>query len=1138
MLSLIQDFLASREPLLTSPSSSGFPPSLGPVRVWLQPEPNGLEVVLVESSARPKAQSMRLAWKARNQGRANPVLVVACYPADGGGTLLSSETKAAICGPLGPNPVVHLDLDPSQVERMAEVALDEPNRHAATRFLLSTLSGLDSPVPGLRNEGLLATHELHHGVDQLEKWPDALRRSTPLLRERGRHLVEKLGFTISQVGANTSMLAIQGADRAIAVFCQDKEPFDSASDRFDGASPVSRGLAMADQRNVDWLILTRASEIRLYAAKRDTGVGRKGRAETFVELNLALLSPDRAGYLHLLFSSEALADGGTLADILASSERYAVDLASRLRERVYYETVPYLARAISRQIGRSPDPRQLEEAYQQVMLILFRLLFVAYAEAKDLLPYSTNNHYQDASLTKLMIRLREDMEQEGVRYDPRGTQFWDRVNTLWNAVDQGNRGWGVPAYNGGLFSHDPEISPAGAALSDLSIPDAELVPVLNSLLLDETDEGYGPVDFRALSVREFGTIYEGLLESNLAVAPHDLAVKRVRNQDTYVPARPNDEVVIEAGEVYLHNRSGVRKATGSYFTKPFAVEHLLDTALEAALDHHIERLDRLLKADAQRLLEQAFFDFRCADIAMGSGHFLVAALDRIEARLSAWLALHPVPSVTNELNRLRETALESLGELGSPGEIETSSLIRRQVARHCVYGVDLNPMAVELARLAIWVHTFVPGLPLSFLDHNLVCGDSLTGVGTLDEVVAELDPNADPNRPSLWRGQIEELLERSKASLIRLARTSDATKREIDQAREAHLEATEAVAGAKAVFDLVSAYRAGVLESLPENFDECTFIRLSQVEEVVERIQNLNPVHFPSAFPEVFLRQKPGFDCILGNPPWEKVKVEKHQWWGKYLPGIKSLSVGKMNAEIEAFQKERPDLNEAYKQDMYEAEQMAALIRRTFDLGSGDTDLYQAFGWRFWQLVAENGAIGVVLPRQALAAPGYQSWRKTLLINGAFHDVTVLLNTGGWVFDDIHFQYIIALCSILKGVEYAGHIAVGGPYSSKLGYKQRSLPARVEVAEFLTWTETAALPLFPSEDAFTTFRKLRAHPRLDRGDKDKLSLSLWRTRPYPELHATADKELLRIDGGESDPTANSMLQETSDYLSSKPFTPS
>ena len=158
---------------------------------------------------------------------------------------------------------------------------------------------------------------------------------------------------------------------------------------------------------------------------------------------------------------------------------------------------------------------------------------------------------------------------------------------------------------------------------------------------------------------------------------------------------------------------------------------------------------------------------------MGSGHFLVAALDRIEARLSAWLALNPVPAVTNELLRLRHTAGEALGDLSDGVEIESSSLLRRQVARHCVYGVDRNRVAVELARLAIWVHTFVPGLPLSLLDHNLVHGDSLTGVGTLDEVPTAFEPNADPNAPSLTRLAVEGMLDRARpySSAWRASRT-------------------------------------------------------------------------------------------------------------------------------------------------------------------------------------------------------------------------------------------------------------------------------------------------------------------------------------------------------------------------------
>ena len=241
---------------------------------------------------------------------------------------------------------------------------------------------------------------------------------------------------------------------------------------------------------------------------------------------------------------------------------------------------------------------------------------------------------------------------------------------------------------------------------------------------------------------------------------------------------------------------------------------------------------------------------------MGSGHFLVAALDRIEARLSAWLALHPVPAVTDELSRLRNTALRSLGDLGVGADIERTSLIRRQVARHCMYGVDLNRVAVELARLAIWVHTFVPGLPLSFLDHNLVCGNSLTGVGNLDEVIAEFDPDADPTMPSLFRSHLEDLLARSHSALLHLARTSDATKREIDEARAAHQEAQSAVAGATALFDVVAAHRAGACQ-LPVSHDEDTIIKESKDQRVADEIRRLNPIHFPAAFPEVFLRDRP-----------------------------------------------------------------------------------------------------------------------------------------------------------------------------------------------------------------------------------------------------------------------------------------
>ena len=177
----------------------------------------------------------------------------------------------------------------------------------------------------------------------------------------------------------------------------------------------------------------------------------------------------------------------------------------------------------------------------------------------------------------------------------------------------------------------------------------------------------------------------------------------------------------------------------------------------------------------------------------------------------------------------------------------------------------------------------------------------------------------------------------------------------------------------------------------------------------------------------------------------------------------------------------------------------------------GHTDLYQAFGWRFWHLLAEGGTIGVVLPRQALAAPGYQKWRKTILADGTFTDITVLLNTGGWAFDDAEHRYTIALCSIGKGPEHVGKVAMRGPYASRLAYDKRSDPAEIQTEEFKSWSQIAAFPLLPSDAALATFRKLRNHPRLDRSNLDQFPDSPstpQRVRPR-ELDSAKDKQALR-----------------------------
>ncbi len=538
-------------------------------------------------------------------------------------------------------------------------------------------------------------------------------------------------------------------------------------------------------------------------------------------------------------------------------------------------------------------------------------------------------------------------------------------------------------------------------------------------------------------------------------------------------------------------------------------------ALEPALDEHLERLSDLIEAGDEVAAAEELFDFRVADIAMGSGHFLVDAVDHIEARLSSFLASHPLPAISDELERLRQEALRRLGELGTEVQIEQAALIRRLVARRCIYGVDINPLAVELARLALWIHTFVPGLPLSLLDRTLVCGNSLTGIGTLEEAAAAIEGSSGGPRGhmSLAVDQIEQFLARARIPLHRLGRIVDATPRDIEEAREAQVEATEAVKTADHLFDLAVAARLGEAEALLEISEE-SICGHEQLGAAAELADSLKALHFPVAFPEVFLREKSGFDCIVGNPPWEEATVEELGFWALRYPGLKSMTQAKQRRTIAELKDERPDLVAEYEAELGRAE----VYRRVLlagpypGMGKGDPDVYKAFCWRFWQLICPGGRIGVVLPRSALAAAGTALWREKILDQGRFADVTTLLNRGGWVFDDAEHRYTIGLVSIRKGRGKAPEVRLIGPFNSRASYDAGVDTPRVafSVDEFKTWSSGAAFPLLPSAESGEVFLKLRRHPRLDSDEHP------WKVRAVTELHATNDKRHMILDPPSTD----------------------
>lgn len=1094
---------------------------------------DSFEVLLARwDSARSPASGKLMAVHEWRLGRKSFELVVAVTDRSG---------KVWLAGPGGKDQPVG-PLTESEAARMLQAALDEPTGPSARKRIADLLKSrrLEDSVPGLGGEGLFAHHYLTKVLPEEPTWRKAATRARPWLGLRGHALIEAMGFATLRTAGNALVIAARGerggggigenAD-AVAVLLNRAEHFEAGSPRFD-ASPVDYGLALARQEQAGWLILLRGPQIRLYSATPGVGVGSRGLTDTFFELDLALLEEKNAGYLDIAFSSRALTKDGTVSGLLEGSRNYAVGLGDRLRERIYVEAIPELAVAVAQELERLDDntDQDLAHAYRITLRILFRLLFQAYAEDRGLLPYGTNEKYSQYSLKR---HARDLADSPAKVFDPRSRTIWNELLLVWDVIDTGNISMSVPAYNGGLFRSDPDRFPDGALISRMRLDDEVIGHALRRLLVDVDSGGVpGPVDFRSLSIREFGTIYEGLLVSSLSRADQDLALDE---KQTYVPAGPSGKVEIRAGEIYFHNKSGMRKSAGVYFTPRFAVDHLLERSLVPVLKDHLKRIGAMLDEGDVAGAYESFFDFRVCDPAMGSGNFLVAAIDYMASEMASFLAARPIQSVTGELKRLETAAREALGDAADLYPLEDRGLLRRQIARHCIYGIDNNDIGVELAKVAVWLHTFVPGLPMSTLDHNLVCADSLTGMESIQEAIEILDPQHKPGKVQLMRWLIEESLEESRRHLRDAANFLEATKSEIDQADEARDRAIKAAAKAKSIFDVAVVARIG--EELKDKDirmkDPDQIVSLAEQPEVSERIAILNPGHIPLLYPQVFLRDNPGFDVMVGNPPWEKIKVEEHGWWALRFPGFRGLSLEQKRLKLRKLSMERPDLVQEFERDvLYAKESRAIILKGPYpNMGTGDPDLYKAFSWRFWHLIRNGGAMGIVLPSGALNNKGSTSWRKGILLGSESIDVTILENARGWVFNDIDSRVICGLFTVFKeNNSIAKTLYLRGSYRDYVSYSSglHRDTISISVDEFLSWTSEAIFLLFPRPEAVDIFSKMSAHPRIKDRHPPPPVPPQWRAHPVAELHATQDKPyLLPLDqSGEYGHIESSTLRTT------------
>lgn len=1053
-----------------------------------------VQIAVAKATRRPTKSDLEAAWKKRASGIASPVVLTAVL-----------ESQVWI---FGPNPA-DAPLGPIAVdkaERQLQTVLEEVDGVAARKKMLAIRNAVDSSgTAGFSNHFLFASHHLKVNVPHRSDWQQATDKASTMRQKKGRELITALGFETELQAGDPNTLVLRsatGSRRAIAVLLDETQQFDRKSAAYQ-ISPVAHGLEVAGREDVPWVIVLRESTLRLYPGTDGIGVGQRGQSETYFELDLTLVDEDFIGLLPLVFSAEALEHGGSAEQILDDSAKYAAELGSKLRDRVYEGVVPPIAIAIAEklpELGYNIDAEGLKVAYSLTLRILFRLLFQAYGEDTGLLPAGRNEGYDSDSL---QFFIRRDANVDPAEYSPTATSIWLELAQIWDAIFNGNERIDVPAYGGSLF--DPRTT-EGALIERLRLPDAVMGPALQNLLADDTDDGIrGPVDFRSLQVREFGTIYEGLLESSLSVAESDLTVDK---NGSYLPAKEDDEVIVKAGRPYFHSASGDRKATGSYYTPKIIVDHLIERSITPTLEAHLAKVRGLVEAGKEKEAATLFWDFRVADLAMGSAHFLVAAVDKIERLMRDFLTVTPVPGVRAELERLSAKARDALKrDIEAANEITDAQLLRRQIARRCIYGLDINELAVELSRLAIWIHTFVPGLPMSSLDHNLVMGNSLTGIGTVDEALDALGLDG------LFADFIREPLENARNLLTDFANASEADKSEVAKNAQLIASARDAAQPARNVFDAAVATRIGVVKPA-SGFNQEEIDAIAARTEVRKELIVLEPAHMPLLFPEVFLRSNPGFDVLIGNPPWEELMVEEPKFWLRVRPGLLGLKPAQLKSEIARLREDRSDL----LPELEHAREVVATMRKSLlsgpypGLGTGDIDLYSAFSWRFWQLLREQGRMAMVAPRSLLNSAGSEVWRKQVL-GVSRSELVTLVNRGEWVFVGVDGRYAIALAAIVKAPDTIGEVALAGPFFSEPEFASGRLSlGKISFAVIENASSTASVPNLPSAQSVEVFTQIRNAPRLDARS------AIWDFRPVREFDATNDRKT--FDSGQK--TKNSL----------------
>lgn len=600
----------------------------------------------------------------------------------------------------------------------------------------------------------------------------------------------------------------------------------------------------------------------------------------------------------------------------------------------------------------------LPDYFGQLLRLVYRLILLLAAEDRDLLhPPGTSAAARKLYAQGYSLASLRDSAVRRAAWD-RHHDRWEGLKITFAALMGGEKRLGLPALDG-LFA--PGTLPD---LENLKLANRALMEAIYRLAWLKDDSGLVPVNWRDMETEELGSVYESLLELTPQLNGGGRQFK-----------------FAEGGEAKGH----ARKTTGSYYTPDSLVQALLDSALDPVLD----RVEAEADDPGAALLSITVLDPAC-----GSGHFLLAAARRIATRLAQARAQG----------------------LASPADYRHAL---RDVVRACIHGVDRNPMAVELTKVALWIETVEPGKPLGFLDANIRCGDSLLGLFDLKALEAGIPdaaykPLAGDDKAVARHYAQKNRREKAERECIakgfgfnrqrdlmrdfaELRKMPEDTPEEI-AAKAARLEALTTKGAAWTLARACDLYVAAFLapkvvhpqtagpdglprrgaETVPTSGTVWELLCGVQpygllVQESERALAGARPFHWPLEFPDVMAAG--GFDAVLGNPPWERIKLQEQEFFAARDPEIaQSANAAARGKLIEKLKDAASGTRERALYEEFEAAKRSAEASSVFArveaeeggrfplTGRGDVNTYALFAELFASLASKRGRAGVIVP--------------------------------------------------------------------------------------------------------------------------------------------------------------------------------